>query len=48
MELLKSQKFHELSLKNHFDFIDMFKSLQNSILKEKDITKVRLKFDEIC
>ena len=45
--LQKSNSIWELSVKNYFDFIDIYKDVQNVIINEKDIVSIKLKVDEI-
>lgn len=45
--LQRSNTFCELSVKNYFEFIDIYKDVQNVIINEKDIVNIKLKVDNI-
>lgn len=47
LSLQKSNSMCSISVKNYFDFIEVFKTLQNTALNEDEVSIIRLKFDEI-
>lgn len=45
--LQRANTFWELSVKNYFEFIDIYKDVQNAIINEKDVVDIKLKVDNI-